>query len=87
MISGKKVVFVFFGGIALIALLLLPLVLYIRSLPNYEVEQRKMGLQLSLAYQKYRKDFKGWPEDVHEATFNFKTYLSELLHLTDNTSN
>ena len=72
-ISGKKVVFGFYGSMGLLALIGFAVVLWVRAQPVVQSDQRTMARLLSNAYQKYRYDMNGWPSDAFDAAVNFRS--------------
>lgn len=72
-VSGKKVVFGFYGSMGLLALVGLGIVLWVRSQPVIQTDQRTMARLLSNAYQKYRYDLNDWPSDAFDAAVNFRS--------------
>jgi hypothetical protein len=73
MISGKKVIRWYSAFLGAIALAGFCTVLWIRTLPVAEREQRFFSARLVLAYQKYRFDVKEWPRSPQAAAANFKS--------------
>ncbi len=70
-IAGPKLVFGFYGlmgGFALVGLLF---VLWIRSQPVVQVEQRNLARVLANAYQKYHIDANDWPTGAYDAAASF----------------
>lgn len=56
----------------------LGVVVWVRSQPVAERQQRLMGVQLSLAYQKFRFDNKSWPTNAMDAAEGFRTENEQL---------
>lgn len=79
MMSGRKVVFWFAGSMGILAVLGLGIVIWIRSMPVAQKDQRILSYQLMFAYQKYRFDSKAWPVNVHDAAEGFRGENDELL--------
>ncbi|MEQ1822661.1 MAG: hypothetical protein ABL949_09130 [Fimbriimonadaceae bacterium] len=73
MISGKKLIMWYGGFLGAIALGGFCVVLWIRTLPVAERQQRFFSARLVLAYQKYRFDVKEWPTSPQAAAANFKS--------------
>ncbi len=73
MISGKKVILWYGSFLGVIALGGFSVVLWIKTLPVAEREQRFFSARLVLAYQKYRFDTKEWPISPQAAAANFKS--------------
>lgn len=72
-VDGRKVIFGFMGVMGLFALVGLVVVIWIRSQPIVQSDQRTMARLLSNAFQKYRYDVQAWPTDAYDAAMNFQS--------------
>ncbi len=77
-VSGKKVVIVFAGSMAALAILGLVIVLWVLAQPVVQSDQRSIARLLSNAYQKYRYDVGSWPTDAYDAAVNFNSETPDL---------
>jgi hypothetical protein len=72
-ISGKRVVFGFYGALGVLALIGGVIVLILRQQPPVERDQRNLSMVLTNAYQKHRFDTMLWPTSPYDAAANFKS--------------
>lgn len=78
-ISGKRLVFLFYGGIGVLALIGMVLVIWLLGMPVVERDQRNLSIVLTNAYQKHRFDTMAWPQTTYDAAANFKSENPELV--------
>ena len=77
--SGKKVIFLFYGSFVFLAFLSVALVAWLRTRPIVERQQREFAIILGSAYQKYHMDTKGWAPSAREAAIDFRTESPKFL--------